>query len=523
VVTLIDRPGVTGTPPSGFGCGLDNFQGVLLDDDGGFPAIETTCGAGTTFPAGTYSPNNPLSAFDGENADGTWTLSVTDWAGADTGTLNNFALVFSTGCPTATPTATGTATPTATPTATSTPTPTATPTGTPGLIQFAQDIYIDDETDTAVIGLVRDQSISSGTDVVTVTPSGGTATGGASCAPGIDYINTPQNATFDPGELTESVSIVLCGDGLVEVPNETVGLTLTGSNTRPGEAPDVDTATLVINDTANVNRNPAPICTNLGTQADIYPSNIVVTNGPTQIGGIRVTLYDFFHIFPDNIDVLLVGPGGQEYVMMADAGGAIPIDPTAPVTLTFADFQPVVLPDSGPLTTGQYEPTVWEPGQSNFPPPAPPGPYAEADSAPGGPINTTFFGNFGLTPANGTWSLYVRDDAGNLVAVSGCINGGWGIEFVDRTAAGVSVSGRVMTAEGEGVRNARMTITGGTLTEPRVVTTSSFGYYNFEGLEAGQTYILTVEHPQFAFANPTRVISLIDNISDADFIAQPEE
>ena len=43
---------------------------------------------------GTYLPSNPLSAFDGENADGTWTLTVYDIDQYIDGTLNSWGLEF---------------------------------------------------------------------------------------------------------------------------------------------------------------------------------------------------------------------------------------------------------------------------------------------------------------------------------------------------------------------------------------------------------------------------------------------
>jgi len=239
---------------------------------------------------------------------------------------------------------------------------------------------------------------------------------------------------------------------------------------------------------------------------------------------MRVTFFDLYHVFPDNIDALLVGPGGQEYLLMADAGGAISIDPSAPVTLTFADFTPnPVLPDSGPLVTGTFQPTTWEPGQSNFPAPAPPGPYVEPGSDPNRPIGLTMFGNFGLTDSNGVWSLYVRDDAGAFTqeVVTGCINGGWQLEFSPLTAAGVTMSGRVTTADDRGIRNARVVISGDGLREPRVATTGSFGYYSFDGLTAGQTYVVTVNSQRYTFSVPSRVISLVDNLADVNFVANP--
>ncbi|MBK7393684.1 MAG: carboxypeptidase regulatory-like domain-containing protein [Chloracidobacterium sp.] len=87
------------------------------------------------------------------------------------------------------------------------------------------------------------------------------------------------------------------------------------------------------------------------------------------------------------------------------------------------------------------------------------------------------------------------------------------------TAAGVFVSGRVMTSEGRGITNAVVTITGNALAEPRTVVTGRRGTYMFDDLEPGATYIVTVRSRRFMFSNPSQVISIVDNVSDADFIA----
>ena len=206
---------------------------------------------------------------------------------------------------------------------------------------------------------------------------------------------------------------------------------------------------------------------------------------------------------------------------MGDAGGPIAIDPLTPVTLTFQDNQPLVLPDNGPLATGKFEPTTWESPVTNFPAPAPAGPYNEPGSVIGGTGPQTFFGTFGLTNANGTWSLYARDDAGSLVAITGEMAGGWGIEFIAPTAAQASISGRVLTSDGMGVRNAEMVLTGNSLETPLRVSTSSFGYFSFENLAIGETYVLTVNSRRFTFQVPSRVISLTDNATGIDFVADP--
>jgi CSLREA domain-containing protein len=273
--------------------------------------------------------------------------------------------------------------------------------------------------------------------------------------------------------------------------------------------------------------NNTPVCTTLGTVGAPYPSTITVAGGPNQIGNMRVVFVNFWHMFPDNFDALLVGPNGAKYIVMADAGGAIAINQNAPVTLTFTDFVGVVLPDSGPLVTGTFEPTSWEANQATFPPPAPAGPYVEPGSIPFPlrPISRTLRGNFGFSNANGVWSLYTRDDAGGFntpVAVSGCLDGGWRLEFLPLTAAQSSISGRVTTANGQGIRNARVVITGNSLSEPIVATTGSFGAYTIDGLASGQTYVVTVNSQRYTFSTPSRVISLVDNIADADFIADSQ-
>ena len=57
------------------------------------------------------------------------------------------------------------------------------------------------------------------------------------------------------------------------------------------------------------------------------------------------------------------------------------------------------------------------------------------------------------------------------------------------------------------------------LNEPLVVTTGSFGYFSVDGLTAGETYVVTVNSQRYTFSVPSRVYNLVDNITDADFVA----
>jgi subtilisin-like proprotein convertase family protein len=89
-VTVIDRPGYSG---SGFGCSADNYSNAILDDEG-TAAIESQCVNNLTSPP-NYTPNQALTAFDGQNATGSWTIRVSDHASSDTGTLNSWAVIIS--------------------------------------------------------------------------------------------------------------------------------------------------------------------------------------------------------------------------------------------------------------------------------------------------------------------------------------------------------------------------------------------------------------------------------------------
>lgn len=88
---------------------------------------------------------------------------------------------------------------------------------------------------------------------------------------------------------------------------------------------------------------------------------------------------------------------------------------------------------------------------------------------------------------------------------------------VGSTAAGVEVSGRVVTPEGRGIRNARVIMTDSTGAQ-RIATTSSFGIYRFTDVEAGNTYSFTVSSKQYRFT--PRILNVVDSLTDFDFVGQ---
>ncbi len=172
--------------------------------------------------------------------------------------------------------------------------------------------------------------------------------------------------------------------------------------------------------------NPAPIVINDDSTASPYPSTIDVANLGGQITSISVTISNFTHSFPDDVDIMLVSPLGEKVTLMSDAGGNIPV---SNVTMTFSATATNQLPDAGPLLSRTYQPTNFAGlGTADlFPSPAPGIPYDNSD------LNTLT----NLNP-NGVWRLYVVDDnaqdAGSI--------GGWSmrIQTSDRVSGAANLS-----------------------------------------------------------------------------------
>ncbi|MGN6546117.1 MAG: proprotein convertase P-domain-containing protein, partial [Aureliella sp.] len=87
-VRLIAPDGTAVTLVNRRGSSRDNIR-VLFDDEAS-SSIATVTGN----LSGTFRPETPLSAVDGKNAKGRWTLEVTDYARWDVGKLNSVELRF---------------------------------------------------------------------------------------------------------------------------------------------------------------------------------------------------------------------------------------------------------------------------------------------------------------------------------------------------------------------------------------------------------------------------------------------
>jgi hypothetical protein len=142
--------------------------------------------------------------------------------------------------------------------------------------------------------------------------------------------------------------------------------------------------------------------------ANVYPSSIDVEGLSGTLTKVTMTAIRFASGSPDDVDMLLVGPEGDQVMLMSDACGEAGGFTNS--TWTFDDDAPTSLPDSGPCPTGTA---------ASFKPSNYVGNSPEPDEfGVGGGVFPPFadtLSTFGGTNPNGFWDLYVRDDHEGVV------------------------------------------------------------------------------------------------------------
>jgi subtilisin-like proprotein convertase family protein len=182
-----------------------------------------------------------------------------------------------------------------------------------------------------------------------------------------------------------------------------------------------------------------------------YPSQIVVAGQPGTITDVDVNL-TLTHTFPDDVDMLLVGPSGQRVVILSDVGGGGGL---ASAAFSLNDESGTPLPDNTAISAGtDYQPTNVGVGDV-FPAPAP-------DATAAGSSLTAYDGD----SPNGVWSLYVLDD---LVALSGQVDS-WGLTITTDLTLPVAATAypSTVTVAGalNGVTDVNLVLTGYSHTFP---------------------------------------------------------
>jgi subtilisin-like proprotein convertase family protein len=186
--------------------------------------------------------------------------------------------------------------------------------------------------------------------------------------------------------------------------------------------------------------------------ANPFPSQITVSGLPASISNMRITLV-VSHTFPDDLDIMLVGPGGQNAIIMSDVGGDT--DTPGFVSITLDDAALNSLPDAGPLVAGTFKPTNIGTDEA-FPAPAP---------APAGTSALSVFNN---TNPNGVWKLFVVDDSGGDV---GSISS-WTLDFNLEPTVLANISTRMRVEAGNNVLIGGFIVSG---TQPKKVIVRAIG------------------------------------------------
>jgi len=165
--------------------------------------------------------------------------------------------------------------------------------------------------------------------------------------------------------------------------------------------------------------NAAPIPSGPGIgPAALYPSPITVAGAGTSITTVDVQLNGLSHTFPDDLDLLLVGPTGAKMVIQSDSGSG---DDVTNVSYVISDSGATALPNLGPLAAGTFSPANYGAGDA-FAAPAPTGPHNEPAPAGAATLASVFAG----TDPNGAWNLFVVDDA---AGDEGRYADGWCLDF----------------------------------------------------------------------------------------------
>jgi hypothetical protein len=197
--------------------------------------------------------------------------------------------------------------------------------------------------------------------------------------------------------------------------------------------------------------------------------------------------------------------GGNNFNAISFAAGNVIILNTGPlatpITLTTQTVWAGITFDNNSGATGATATQLDNLGQGNY---NPPDRGTSADLA----FRTTTGGSFAASnPAGATFNSASVD------------NFGWEL-VITPTAASVSIGGRVTTADGVGISKANVSITGADGIS-RQTLTSPFGYYRFDDVGAGQTYVVTVAMKRYEFPQQQQVIFAEESTDDVNFTAAP--
>jgi subtilisin-like proprotein convertase family protein len=231
--------------------------------------------------------------------------------------------------------------------------------------------------------------------------------------------------------------------------------------------------------------------------ADPYPWTKTASGSSGVVTDVNVVLDGFFHRYPDDLDILLQGPGGQKVMLMSDACGEYPMNAYG---FEFDDEAAGQMADGGGGNVCDkrgYKPTDYQPGDS-MPSPAPAGPYG------------TSLGVFDGVDPNGDWNLFVNDD---FLGGEGFFTVPYTIELTTRPGSPVAFDAATKTlSEGQ---TGSLTITRGTPAS----TTGTVHVTTAPGTATAPDFVAIDTTVSFAAGEKTRTVpikALTDGLTEGD-------
>jgi uncharacterized delta-60 repeat protein len=338
----------------------------------------------------------------------------------------------------------------------------------PGTIQFSQATYTAAENGgTANVIVTRTGNVSGAATVQFGSGAGSTATGGASCTSGVDYI-TPAGLSWPDGDGTSKTFVItLCNDNIFEG-NELVNMSLTNMT---GASPGTQsTATLTINDD--------------DTQPAISIDDLSLAEGNRGVTNFTFTV-SLSNPTSQTVSVNYATANGTATTADSDYGQV------SPTTLTFAPGQ-----GSRTLTIGVIGDMKTEPDETFF---------VDLSS----PVGAT------ISRARGTGTIR-NDDANTIQFAAASLNVSEAVEsaqvVVNRADSSSAATVNYATTDNAGLNEC--TVFNG-VASSRCDYTISIGVLRFAVGESSKTIFVPIINDVYAEGNETFTISLSNSSGPA--------
>jgi subtilisin-like proprotein convertase family protein len=494
LINLIDSGGVNGN------CSVDNFFNTILDDEaGGGVIVDNNCLAGMT---GTFRPAAPLSLFDGENPNGTWTVNVADVATGDTGTLRAFALVLTSySCCSSSRRWTG-VTSTDWNTA-SNWSPSGVPTASETAIIPSTGVTNEPNISAANVSIsgiiVASNRTLTVTSPRTLTVTNSSVINGTVNVTGGVTLNTfadVKDSTFNYNGAGSQTAATLSYNNLTV--NNAAGVILGGNTT-------VDGVLTLTSGVVTTGANTMTIsCTGSSTGANSTSyviGNVVKQYCATGAFSFPVGTANGFSKLDTNITALGTNP--SSLLVRTDTGTAPAVPPLSSATSLQRYW---TLTETGNITANLV------------------------------------FNYIDPTDIMGTEATYqlIRIEGGvairippptatvNTVANTASINGVQNFSIwtlgqpAAPTSAPANIGGRVTTVKGASLSNVTMTLLDTVLVESRTTVTDANGNYQFQAITTGRDILVTPSRSGYSFSPTNRLFNHIGELSNVDFVATPD-